>query len=84
MSISIKESVLAYFADKKTLTGSKEEQLRVRYLNEGIIDSMGIIDLITHFEDQYRIRFEADDLQSEEFQTIGGLVRIVERLSDEK
>jgi acyl carrier protein len=82
--MSIKESVLAYFANKKTLAGSEDEQLCIRYLNEGIIDSMGIIDLITHFEDRYQIRFEADDLQSEEFQTIGGLVHIVERLSDEK
>jgi acyl carrier protein len=80
----MQECVLAYFANKKTLTGSEDEQLRIRYLNEAIIDSMGIIDLITHFEDQYQIRFEADDLQSEEFQTIGGLVHIIERLSDEK
>jgi acyl carrier protein len=82
--MSIKDCVLAYFAEKRTLAGSEEEQFRIKYLNEGIIDSMGIIDLITHFEDQYQIRFEADDLQSEDFQTIGGLVQIIERLSDKK
>ena len=82
--MSIKESVLNYFANKRALSGSEDEKLRIRYLNEGIIDSMGIIDLITYFEEQYQIQFEADDLQSEEFQTIGGLVQILERLSSEK
>jgi acyl carrier protein len=84
MSISIKQSVLAYFAQKKPLPAREEEQLGIRYLNEGLIDSMGIIDLITYFEDQSQIRFEADDLQSEEFQTIGGFIQIVQRLSAEK
>jgi acyl carrier protein len=82
--MSIKDSVLAYFSAKKSLSGSEQEKLACRYLDQGVIDSMGIVELMNHFEEQYEIRFEADDLQSDEFQSIGGLVKIIERLSGRK
>ena len=78
--MSIKDSVLSYFSEKKTFP-DQEQMLACRYLEAGIIDSMGIIELIAHFEDRHNIRFEAEDLQSDEFQSIGGLVSIIERLS---
>jgi len=75
------EMVLEYFAERGGLPGSsQEEKLACAYLDAKIIDSMGIIDLVTYFEDKLDIRFEAEDLQSEEFQTVGGLSEVIDRL----
>jgi len=41
---------------------------------------MGIIDMITYLENTFQIQFSADDLQLTEFQTVSGLINIIERL----
>ena len=41
---------------------------------------MGIIEMVSHFEEAFGIRFEAEHLQSLEFQTVDGVVRIIEQL----
>ncbi len=80
-SMNVTQIVLDYFASKGGLPGATEaEKLASSYLDAKIIDSMGIIEMISHFEDLCGIRFEADDMQSEDFQTVGGLVRVIEKL----
>ena len=41
---------------------------------------MGIIEMVTLFEDSFKIRMKAEDLQSNEFQTVGGLIELIDRL----
>jgi acyl carrier protein len=57
------------------------DALAVRYLDEGLIDSLGIVTMVSEFESALDIRFSADDMQSYEFQTVGGLISIIDRLS---
>ena len=76
------ESVLAYFEQHGGLSGStNEEKLDCHYLDEGVIDSLGIVSMIADFEEQFHIRFEAEHLQSEEFQTPRGILSIIEKLA---
>jgi acyl carrier protein len=79
--MNVADSVLAFFDARGGLPGAtREEQLRCAYLDEHVLDSMGIIDMVSQFEETFGVRFEADHLQSLEFQTVGGLVQIIEQL----
>jgi len=73
--------VLKFFDEKGGIPGSGlQEKLGCHYLDIKIIDSMGIIEMVSLFEDKFKIRFESEHLQSIEFQTIGGLIELVDRL----
>lgn len=58
-----------------------KEGLDVHYLDIGLIDSFGIITMISDFEGELGITFTAEDMQSYEFQTVGGLIGILDRLA---
>ncbi len=77
-----KKAVLDFFSKnaKKPLPASDEDALMgCHYLDAGIIDSLGIVMMITEFEDSFGIAFSAEDMQSYDFLTIGGLVAMVGR-----
>jgi len=84
--MNVKDTVITFLESYKPLLGNtEEEKLSCLYLDKGIIDSMGIVLMITEFEEKFGIRFEAEELQSPEFQTVGGLIRIIEKkLADKK
>ncbi len=78
-----KDVVLDFFArNGSTALPSGPDALKVRYLDEGIIDSLGIVTMVSELEGQLGIRFSAEDMQSYEFQTVGGLIEIIDRLSE--
>lgn len=58
-----------------------KDALTVQYLNDGLIDSFGIITMIAELESALGVTFSAEDMQSYEFETIGGLIRILDRLA---
>lgn len=85
--MKVKEEVLRFFiANKlKPLPGDKEaDYLACCYLDIGVIDSIGIVTMIMEFEEKFAIHFDADCMQSYEFQTIGGLIQIIERIRGAK
>ena len=85
--MNIKEEVLHFFKTNaiKPLPGDTEaDYLACYYLDIGIIDSIGIVKMIMEFEEKFNIHFDADCMQSYEFQTVGGLIQIIERIRGEK
>ncbi len=79
--MNIKQNVLAYFESKRPVPGAtEEEKLRCYYLDGGIIDSLGIIEMITKFEEDFGVQFSSEDMQSTDFRTIGGLISLIGRL----
>lgn len=79
--MTVAEMVLDFFESRGGLPGDAiDVKLRCAYLDEHVLDSMGIIEMVSHFEETFAIRFEADHMQSIEFQTVGGLVGIIEQL----
>lgn len=81
MSDEIKNFVIDYFKDKGLPDLSSEaELLNYEYLDGGIIDSLGIVELITALESRFNIELSSHEMQSREFGTIGGLITIIERL----
>jgi acyl carrier protein len=53
------------------------EILKLNFIEEGFIDSYSLIHLISDIESQFKIQFNPEDLESEEFKTIGGLINII-------
>jgi acyl carrier protein len=48
-------------------------------LEEGIIDSLGVLELVGYIETQFKLAVSDDDLFPENFRTIGSLTAFVER-----
>jgi acyl carrier protein len=84
MDSPAKTKVLQFLNSKGEIPGAtEEEQLRYAYLENRLIDSMGIIEMVVEFESQFGIQFSPDHMSSQEFQTVGGLIALIERLQAE-
>ncbi len=79
--MNIKKEVIAFLESHNTIPGDTEdEKLKCRYLDVGVLDSMGIVMMITEFEEKFAVQFSGDHLQSDDFLTVGGVVGIIESL----
>lgn len=77
----VRAFVLDFINQRNPLPGDSEaEQLNVEYLDLGLLDSMGVVELVVGLEDVFGVRFEPEDMQSPEFRTVGGLIGLVTRL----
>ena len=76
ISETIEKAILSEIAvdsDKKSL--DPDEDL----LEEGIIDSLGIVKLVLLMEERFGIKVDDEDVVPENFQTLGSMVRFVEQ-----
>lgn len=82
MTVRVEDQILDYLRSQAIQKGIQEDEIKLttRYLDEGIIDSLGLIIMIDELEERFSIRFSAEDMQSYEFQTVSGLAAIIERL----
>ena len=49
------------------------------FIQQGIVDSMGIMEMVLELENQFEFRFTETDFQLREFCTIEGLSKIITR-----
>lgn len=47
------------------------------FVENGYVDSMGLVQFVAILEDDFDIEFTKDELLSDEFKTLGGLERII-------
>lgn len=74
-----RDAVFAFFRTKGQVGGTTEsERLAFDYIDGALLDSFGIVEMVTEFESQFGIAFSTEDLQSPRFRTIGGLIDIIE------
>ena len=82
-SITTKQiyDTLVFLLEKRgPVPGETEEDIRnYLYLDAGHVDSFNIIQLILEIEDEFGISLLAEDTESVDFRSIGGLIRLVER-----
>ncbi len=72
--------ILAFFHDKGIALGSSpEEILDCDYVDRGLIDSVGIVDLVLHVESAFSVRLDAQAMGSAEVRTVRGMSRLVGR-----
>ena len=70
-----------YLESIKSLNMNDDELLKYRYLDNHL-DSFGIIQFIMAVEEEFGIILEAEDTESEEFRTIGGVIEIIKRKNE--
>ena len=47
------------------------------FVENGYVDSMGLVQFVAILEDDFDIEFTAEELLSDEFKTVGGLEKII-------
>ncbi|MEO2154012.1 MAG: acyl carrier protein [Aquificota bacterium] len=75
----IKEKVLSFFRQKGLEIPDSKEVEKVRYLDEGWLDSFDVIDFLTYLETEFNISFQPEELQTDSFRTIGGVIDTILR-----
>jgi len=76
MQISIAEignRLIGYFKEKVDTVVDSETLL----LEEKVIDSMGVIELVAFLEATYKVEFTDDDLTVDNFKTIGSISELI-------
>ncbi|MBT5399214.1 acyl carrier protein [bacterium] len=68
-----------YLDEINQINLNDEDFLNFRYLDSGHIDSFEIMHLIVNIEQEFNIRIEAEDTESDEFRYIEGLVEMIEK-----
>jgi acyl carrier protein len=79
---AVTSGVLEYFEEKAAANGrtfdpNADDALSCAYLDDGLIDSFGLIEMIMHFETAFGMRLDGDEMQEDEFRTVGGLINII-------
>ena len=79
--MDVNQIVWEFFQRHGGLPGAtREDQLNCHYLEARVIDSMGIVEMVSELETTLGIRFEAEHLQSVEFQTAKGLMALIGKI----
>lgn len=79
MAISPKP-ILSFFASRSTSPVSlDDDSMDVNLFDSGVVDSVGILELVLFLEERFDVRFGPEDLESGAFQTLGGILDLVER-----
>jgi acyl carrier protein len=65
--------------EKKSKLPTDQNIEQFNYIDSGHIDSIGLIKFILDLENEFGIDIAPEDMDSEEFRTIGGLAMLIER-----
>jgi D-alanine--poly(phosphoribitol) ligase subunit 2 len=49
------------------------------FIAAGVIDSIGIIKFVLELESHFGVEIGAEDIESDEFRTLGGLIGMIDR-----
>jgi len=69
--------VVSVFKSLKSTEQSDVELLSTDYLDQGLIDSLQIVEFIARLEKEFAIGFEATELESERFRILRGVAAII-------
>ena len=73
---SVKEFIVDYIQREYTIP-EDTDIMNLNYVEEGYIDSMGLIQFIAVIEDEFNIIFTDEDLASEDVKVVGKMVNLV-------
>ena len=79
--MNIEEQLVAYF--KENADVGMEVSYDTLLVEDGVIDSMGVMDLIAFIEETYGLSMEMDDLEIENFATINHIKTFIVSKSGE-
>lgn len=73
------ETVREYVVENFLFGDASQLQEDTSFLESGIIDSTGILELINFIEEKYNIRVDEEDLVPENFDSLKNIVQYLER-----
>ncbi len=83
MTVAITDEALAediYTFIKNELNHSNDFALATNIVKEGLVDSMGILELVSFLEKRYRVEIAFEDITPDNFQNIGAIARFIKKL----
>lgn len=78
----VKEFVTEYIQREYTVP-AVTDIMTLNYIEEGYIDSMGLIQFIATLEDEFGIVFSDDDLQNPDIRVVGKLIQMIKSKMNE-
>ena len=75
--IMVKDFIVDYIQREYTVP-SDVDILNLNFVNEGYVDSIGLIQFMYILEDEFNISFSDEDLKNPDIKIVGGLISIVE------
>lgn len=73
---NVKDFIVEYIQREYTLP-EDIDIMNLNYVEEGYIDSLGLIQFIAVIEDEFGITFSDEDLASEDIKVVGKMVDLV-------
>ena len=74
--MNISNDLISYFKQQLSVDVTEDTPL----IENGIIDSMGVIELVTHVSEKYQIEFSGDDMTEENFGTVRAFAKLIQTL----
>ena len=71
----IRDFVMSNFPLAKERALSDDDSL----LDGGIVDSLGVLDIVTFLEGEFDIEMSDEDLVADSFETVGGIAAVVQQ-----
>ena len=86
MKEEVKDWVFDFFEKiKGGIPGTtEEEKSAVDYFSAGLLDSLGVVNLIVGIEEEFQITFGPENMQDPRFCRIGGLVELISEMRQKK
>jgi acyl carrier protein len=73
----VREFILSLYKEKLKSTGTTEVSDNFDLVTGGIVDSMGIIELVSALEQEFGLELDLSDLDAEHLAVVGPLARFV-------
>ena len=73
-----KQTIRKFIYDKFPLAKSRKLQDSSHLLEEGVLDSLGVLELVNFLQDDHRIPIEDEELVPENFASIDAIAAFVE------
>jgi acyl carrier protein len=81
MTKEIYDEIVSLLEKRGPVQGNSDQEIcNYKYLDAGHVDSLNIMQFILEIEESFGISLSTEDIQSDEFRTIGGIITLVERI----
>ena len=74
----VKEFVTGYIQREYTVPEDKDI-MALNFIEEGYIDSMGYIQVISTIEDEFGVEFEVEDMENPDLRIVGNLIEFINK-----
>jgi acyl carrier protein len=75
---SLAEEIYLYI--KSELNYSNDFNVMTNIVKEGLVDSTGVLMLVSFLENRYRVEIDFEDITQDNFSNVGSIVQFIKKL----